>query len=168
MEIIKILPHHLISYFEAFYLNRDPRKDDEWYGDEKFKTFGENSIFSVINNPDQLVQIVSKYDDFCRMCPRNQRGQNYVQKDDTCQGYEDGAPVSQDPLVASYLGIAELTDKDPLTSKELFAKLKVIFKTILTEKPDSNSKKISAREFFHVSPMELMLLSENNPNLKIN
>jgi len=157
MDTIKILPHHIGHYFEVHFLHRNPEEGYSWYDDKKFKQNGESLVNSVVSNPSQLVQIVSNNDSICNICPRNKSGDNYVQPEDTCALYEDG-PVANELSTAKMLGIDDIIDKDPLTAKALFQKLKPVYNRIFTEEPNLNSKKYTPREYFRVSPVELMTL----------
>lgn len=157
MDPIKVLPHHIGHYFEVHFLHRNPEVGNSWYDDEKAKQNGETLIKTVVSNPSQLVQVVSRYDAFCRMCPRNQRGDNYVQPDDTCTLYEDG-PVANELGTAKMLGIDDLIDKEPITAEALFKKLKPVYDSIFTENPNPHSQNLTPREYFRVSPMELIAL----------
>ena len=157
METIKILPHHVGHYFEVYFLRRNPEKGNGWYNDEKAKQNGERTIKTVVSNPSQLIQIVSSYDAFCRICPRNKRGENYVQSEDTCTTYED-SDFSNELDTAKMLGIDALIDKEPIIAEALFDRLKPIYRKIFTEEPKQNSPKLTPREYFRVSQVELMLL----------
>lgn len=157
MEIIKILPHHVRHYFEAYYLKRNPEQGSYWYDDQIAKENGEQTIKAVVSDPDQLVQIVSRYDAFCEKCPRNQRGKNYVQPENTCTIYEN-SDFSNELDIAKMLGIEDLIDKDPIASEALFSRLKPVFRRIFTEESKQNSPELTPRQYFKVSFVELSLL----------
>ena len=91
------------------------------------------------------------------MCPRNKRGENYVQPEDTCTTYEN-PNFSNELDTAKILGIDDLIDKGPITAEALFDRLKPVYRNIFTEEPKQNSQKLTPREYFRVSPVELMLL----------
>jgi len=159
MAVIKILPHHVMHYFEIYFLKRNPERFS-WYDNEIAKLNGEETLKLVVSNPSQLVQIVSSYDAFCKMCPRNKRGDNYVQQEGTCDTYEN-SNFSNDLDLAKTLRIDDLIDQEPITAEALFNKLEPVYKRIFTEKPDPCSKKLTPRELFRVSENELL----TNPTL---
>lgn len=155
MKIIKIAPHHAREYFEVYFLNRKPGEGNGWYNDEKFKQNSEATIMAVVQDPSQLVQIVSDYDSFCRMCPRNPRGENYAQPENTCTIYEVSDNGNELEL-AKDLGICDLIGKPPMTSEAFFKKMKQTYKKLLTEREDGNSSKYySLRQYFRFEPKNL-------------
>ena len=158
MKIIKILPHHVSAYFEAYFLKRKIGENHSWYDDEKFKQHGEATIQAVVSNPAQLVQIVSSYDIFCEMCPRNKKGQNCVQPENICTQYEDTNFVNE-LETAKMLGIDDLIDQKSIPAEALFDKLKPVYGRIFTEEPNQNSSKLTPREYFRVSAVDLILLN---------
>ena len=155
MDVIKILPHHVGHYFEVFYLDRNPEEGNSWYDNEKAKQNSEAAIKTVVSNPSQLVQIVSRYDSFCQICPRNQRGENYSQPENTCVTYEE-PNLSRESETAKFLGIEDLVDADPITAGKLFERLEPLYKRIFTEEPNSRSSNLSPREYFRVTSAELL------------
>ncbi len=161
MTVIKILPHHIREYFEACFLHRNPVEGNSWYNDVKFKQSGEATIRAVISNPLQDVQIVSGYDSFCKMCPRNPRGDNYTQPENRCTTYE-GSDFVNELNTAKMLGIDGLINKSPITSEELFKKMEPVYKKIFAEKEDKKSKKISLRQYFRIRDNEILVESFYN------
>ncbi|MDD5132857.1 MAG: hypothetical protein PHD81_04045 [Candidatus Nanoarchaeia archaeon] len=157
METIKILPHHIGHYFEVYFLKRNPEEGNSWYDDEKAKQNGEKAIKTVVLNPSQLISLVSKYDNFCKMCPRNKNGENFVQPENTCVLYEN-PDFNHELNHAKFLGIDDILDKEPVTAETLFKKLEPIYKRIFTEQSNPHSSTKSPREYFRVSGSELTLL----------
>ena len=90
-----------------------------------------------------------------------------MQPNDTCTVYEDG-PLANELDTAKMLGIDELIDKDPITAELLFQKLRPVYERIFTEKPNPHSPKLSPREYFRVSPTELIALQYILPSTILN
>lgn len=109
MEVIKLLPHHARSLFEVYYLGRSPEGVVSWYENPTMKQNGVARINQIVSSPDQLVQIVDTYDEFCRMCPKNKRGNNYVGSE-VCRADDSGHFYDS---FANVLGLREVLDGDP-------------------------------------------------------
>ena len=74
MKIIKILPHHLPYYLDA-YVGNDFKKY-KFYNNH-FKKEAIELANMVATNPSILVQIVvNQHDSFCQFCPKNRRSWN--------------------------------------------------------------------------------------------
>tara|TARA_Y100000034_G_C6896509_1_gene413443 strand:+ start:2492 stop:3052 length:561 start_codon:yes stop_codon:yes gene_type:complete len=154
MESIKILPHHAVSYFEVFYLNDNPTSNG-WYNDEKMKQNGADAIRRVVENPNQLVQIVSIYDEWCRMCPHNDQGDNYDGETDwAC--LKDKRPNSEKGF-AKILGLEEVLDGKLIASKEFFDLMKPTYERLMSEPEfDENNKRMPLHSIFRV-PLNIQL-----------
>jgi len=117
MDVIKILPHHAMRYFEVFYLGKEPENALSWYDNEGMKRNGIEALNKVISNPNQLVQIVDTYDEWCRMCPKNKQGNNYQNDpDDTCTDYDTPNP---DTHQIEVLGLESIAEGKIVTATEL-------------------------------------------------
>ena len=160
MEVIKILPYHIKFYFKSYFLKRNPEVEISWYNDEKAKQSGVSDINKVISNPSQKIQIVSSYDAICQMCPRNQRGDNYTQKENTCTTYEDSDFI-EELGNAKMLGIDDLIDKNPISAADLFERLKTKYDAIFTEKQNTSSQTKTFKEYFNVTPIDIFMIQNN-------
>ena len=150
MDIIQILPHHAISMFEAFYLGIKDEDVISWYDNEKMRHNGVSNLKNIISNPDQLVQIVDLYDSWCSMCPRNIKGNNYDGNPDTsCHTYDLPNP---DTEFIEILGLKEIANGKPITSKKFFELMKPTYEKLMKEPQYSGetSKRISLRQIFRV------------------
>jgi len=117
MKSIKLLPHHAVKLFEIFYLNAIPKEAYNWYNDNLMENNGTNAFNRIASNPNQLIQIVNQYDEICRMCPKNHKGDNYQSiREDTCHDYD--VPNS-DTEFAKILGINSIVENELITSSDL-------------------------------------------------
>ena len=90
-----------------------------------------------------------------------------MQSDDICTVYE-GGPIHNELDIAKMLGIDDLIDSEPITAELFFKKLRPVYERIFTEKPNPNSQKLTPREFFKVSPFELIVNDNKYPLSKNN
>ena len=132
MEPIKIVPHHAMRIFEVFYLGWKPEQVIGWYNDERMKQNGVDAINKIVSNPDQLVQIVHSYDEFCRMCPRNKGGGNYDgNQDGACHIYN--GQKESDVGFAETLGLENVLCREPITSRKFFELMRPTYEKLLQE-----------------------------------
>ncbi len=123
---IKILPHHVPPFMEAFYFGWPAGREKKWYDDDKMKDNAERIINFVVKHPDALIQIVGVYDDFCKMCPNNKFGNNYDKEgNDTCTAYDaylDGDLESslEKDHYANLYGLKDVYKGKPISSKQFF------------------------------------------------
>lgn len=150
MEPIRILPHHAMSLFRVFYLGEKPEEALGWYDDGRMEQNGVKTMHRIVSNPEQLVQIVDSYDEWCRMCPKNRSGDNYAQNpNDTCTTYDKG-DVS-DRNFAEILGLEEVLGSEPFPARRFFELMKPTYERLISEPPyDDNGKKLSLRQMFRV------------------
>ena len=140
-NIIKILPHHAISYFKVFYLGYEPGEEDHSY-DEIMTNNDVSLIRTVTSNPNQLIQIVSNYDSFCEMCPRNKNGKNYYDIEFTCDNYD--LPNNLDDEFTKFLGLENVLNGKPITAREFKEIMKTANEKLLNEiSPSQHSQKKS-------------------------
>lgn len=158
MKPIKILPHHAHNYFEPFFLKRKPGENSTFY-DSDSDANARSLIERVVSNPSQLVQIVSRYDSICSMCPRNMRGLRFVEPERVCKVYED-SDFGNELEIAKRLGIDHLIDQAPITAEEFFKAMKPVYDKIFTEEVSPHSKQIPLRVLFRVSPSERLFLNQ--------
>src|SRR3989344_1707016 len=146
MEIVRILPHHALHYFEVYYLSLEPNNALSWYDNERMESNGIRAIELVVSNPSQLVQIVNTHDETCRMCPFNQHGDNYVSPERICTTYDSG---TSDKDFAEILGLEGVLDGEPITSEEFFALMRLTYERLLNEDDNkSTSEDISLNYIF--------------------
>jgi len=147
MESIKILPHHAVSYFEIFYLGHNPEEPIGWYDNEKMRQNGVDATKKVINNPNQLVQIVSIYDEWCRVCPHNNQGSNYDEGDgEACNKHT--RPDSERGF-ANILGLEKVLDDGPISAETFFKLMKPTYDKLMSEPEfDEKDKKESLHQIF--------------------
>jgi len=149
MEPIKILPHHAVSYFEVFYLERNPEEPIGWYDNEKMRQNGVDATKKVINNSNQLVQVVSIYDEWCRMCPHNNQGSNY-DEDNSMVCNKHTRPNSE-KRCANILGLEKVLDDGPISAETFFKLMKLTYDKLMSEPEfDENNKKESLHQIFRV------------------
>ena len=145
METIKILPHHALSYFEFFYLKRDPSILHNWYNSQVMQEEAVKRVQAVLNNPQQLVQLVSGYDDWCRFCTYHRLGEDYDPEKEPC--IRDGWNIPRELDYAKILGLEDFLDKSPIIAKEFLEKMKPTYEKLIAEPlyQDKNnlSKKIT-------------------------
>ena len=145
MDTIKILPHHAISLFKAFYLDRKPEELLSWYNDENMKQNGVETVNDIISNPNQLIQIVDSYDEICRMCPKNKQGNNY-NAETACDLYDT---LNPDNDAIKVLGLEEITGGKTATSKKLFELMKPTYDKLMNENHfDIGTKKLNLSQVF--------------------
>jgi hypothetical protein len=150
MDPIKILPHHAGSLFEVFYLGWKPEEVSSWYDNEAME---QNAVFisNALSNPEQLVQIVSTYDDICKMCPYNEKGDNYKPENKPCDNYNN-PETDPDYGIAEILGLEKLIDREPVTSKTFFNLMHSTYERLLSEPlvETTNGLQKSLRQIFRV------------------
>ncbi|MDP2924878.1 MAG: hypothetical protein Q8N99_00740 [Nanoarchaeota archaeon] len=148
MEPIKILPHHASHYFDVFYLGWTPENVVRWYENAVFKQHGIATMRKVINNLSQLISIVTNKDEDCRMCPRNEFGENPGNpKNFGCYMFDSSSVdfAKRDEIeLAKFLGIAELLDEKPVQSKYFFQLMRPLYEQLI---PDLRSRKTNR---FHI------------------
>ena len=142
--------------FEVFYLNGKPEEVLSGYDNVGMSQNTTNALGRIASNPNQLVQIVESYDEICRMCPKNHRGDNYQNKpEDTCHDYDVPNP---DTEFAKILGIETVAEDTITTSKELKKLMGPTYKQFLAEpRFDGNGKKLPLRMMFRDRNEDLYL-----------
>ena len=160
MESIKILPHHAISYFEVFYLERNPEEPMGWYDNEKMRQNGVDATKKVTNNPNQLVQIVSIYDEWCRMCPHNSQGSNYEGDDEgVCNKHT--RPDSERKF-AKILGLEGVLNGGLISAETFFELMKHTYDKLMSEPEfDSDNKRKPLHQIFRV-PVTMRIFNLTN------
>ena len=134
-EVIKILPHHAMKYFDFHFLGTDPSEDHSWYSSEKMENKCIDQIHKVLGNTNQLVQIVSRFDDWCRFCPKNKSGENYdpmivlCEKNETTEETEN----KHEDYFAVIIGLSDVLNSEPITSQEFFDKMRPTYDSLIYE-----------------------------------
>ncbi len=148
---VRILPHHATSYFEAFYLGRKPEDIVSWYDNSEMRQNGVEAVRRVISSPKQMVRVVDSYDEFCRMCPRNEKSKNYNgDKVDTCHTYDVSNP---DAEFVDILGLREIANGQPVTAKRFFDLMRPTYERLLAEDDAADTgKQIPLRQIFRFKP----------------
>ncbi len=129
MDTIKILPHHVRLYFDAYFLKRRPGFGCHFYGDERLKQFTQGLIKKTLECPSQPVQIVSAIDLICAACPRNK---NEYFRGDLCEAIAEPDPGIELEF-AQRLEIEDLIDAPPITAEMLFKRLECTYQKLLNE-----------------------------------
>lgn len=148
MEPIKVLPHHALRYFEFFYLKRNPVEYHQWYNSDIMKNEVVSRVQRVLANPDQLVQLVSGYDDWCRFCPYHRVGENPDTERKPC--VRDGWNIDSEVHFAQILGLEGVLDKEPITSRQFLESMKPTYERLIAEPlfTDNNLNEYTLRQLF--------------------
>ncbi len=151
MKHIKILLHHASYYFDVFYLGWSAEKVVTWKRNSIMKQHGVATIRKVIDNSAQLVSIVAgRPDEFCRMCPTNEKGGNFIPRMYGCYPFSyRGFIPSEEGELAEFLGLSELLNKGPVPSRAFFQLMQPTYQKFFTPSKSRGRKKVHIRDIFY-------------------
>ena len=132
MQLINILPHHARFYFEVYYFGKSPKEISNWNHNYLMRKNGVRALKKVSRKPKQMVRIARAYDEFCRMCPRNQEGDNYSDDWRMCDDANKMKDSKGELKSAEVLGLERVVDSEPISSATFFQLMEPAYKRIIS------------------------------------